>query len=941
MSDLKDYHNYNIEELPKESKFKRLRNKNSYIDTFLERRKQAADFALEKRNCSGYKYSKPFYYINEGKIISNKYKQQKYKQNLNEDKKQFYKEYNTLKKNLTRKNNPINNNILIEKENNKYYLSQDLPKNLNYYNIGYYKHKNNDNNNIYNYFENSNQFKHDFENQEINEKYNNTKLHAINLSKNNKKKNNKNISSKNHISKTFEKNFKNEKTNYYTDKRINKNNNELSSSLDNKKNKDNYIIKNQYEYIINNNKYKSIKNVNTNPNYNSNVDLIMKEEIQKKIKLNPDNNIYYKGSDNHKYYESNSNKIGNYKTYKNYDDNQNKLESRNFSEPKNLERNKHIYKIKCTKNNVGSENIKKTIKNNQINEISPIRTYARYDYEDNNDDFQGIEKIYESQSLNGISINNSNPNFKYNIKLKNNYNKSNKSSLNSLENKENGTKAKSALLNIHSSEIIKNTPNTKTVSIVYKSQNNNLNKNSQTIKELGKKNKNEIVEIKNDNKQLNNINNINNINNNLIIKEEIDNKNINDYKEVNYAINSINEKNIKNDNKNEYKLKYNNDNIINNNNMNTQKNESNMKINIIQLSNDKNNENNIENNIIENNIFIKKINKSGRNKNNNFLNDESNIEIKEDKRNKEYQKIVDQEENYDNIKEKYESFLRQKDEKEPNLQSKIMNSMLTSKEDTNNSINLIKNIKEKIKLLKNNNKNNIKQNINYINEIDDYFIKIKQKEEKNNLVLNEYYQNLLKKESNEKKVKNDNNEIEKKNDNKKIVIKKSNRLQNMMKNIINNQKYRYYGPKNNNIVSIKTISSKNYFPRKENEDIKELTLKNNFNNIKFSKYNNAPDINLIVDEDNINNIKLIDEDEYSKLKKKNNKSLRNTNIMIERIKESNPKIGSYRDRFDLFGFDYFGKNNLNFNNENNKNYFSPRIIYLDSNHKIMPANEII
>ena len=285
--------------------------------------------------------------------------------------------------------------------------------------------------------------------------------------------------------------------------------------------------------------------------------------------------------------------------------------------------------------------------------------------------------------------------------------------------------------------------------------------------------------------------------------------------------------------------------------------------------------------------------------------------------------------------------MRQKDEKEPNLQSKIMNSMLTSKEDTNNNINLIKNIKEKIKLLKNNNKNNIKQNINYINEIDDYFIKIKQKEEKNNLILNEYYQNLLKKESNEKKVKNDNNEIEKKNDNKKIVIKKSNRLQNMMKNIINNQKYRYYGPKNNNIVSIKTISSKNYFPRKENEDIKELTLKNNFNNIKFSKYNNAPDINLIVDADNEENIKLIDEDEYSKLKKKNNKSLRNTNIMIERIKESNPKIGSYRDRFDLFGFDYFGKTNLNFNNGNNKNYFSPRIIYLDSNHKIMPANEII
>ena len=366
---------------------------------------------------------------------------------------------------------------------------------------------------------------------------------------------------------------------------------------------------------------------------------------------------------------------------------------------------------------------------------------------------------------------------------------------------------------------------------------------------------------------------------------------------------------------------------MNENNLKDERKDSKIE-NSPQSSNNKNNENNIEVYDLENNFTINKINnKGGRNKKKKDMINENN---------KEYQYIVDQEQNYETIKEKYESFLRQKDEKEPNLQSKIMNSMLTSKEDINNNNNLVINIKEKINILKNNNKI-FKENINYSNEIDDYFIKIKKKEEKNNLALNEYYQNLLKREIEEKSDynNNDNNTNLNKgianNDNKKMIIKKSNRLQYMMNNIKKNNKYRYYGLKNYKTIPRKTISSKTFFPNNKKED----------NNIKLSKYNNAPDINLIVDENYEENIKLFDENEYSKLKMKNIKSSRPVNLMIKNIKESTPNLEIYRNRFDLFRYYNYGNNNYIFNNEKYKDYFSPRIIYYQDSNKIMPANEII
>ena len=199
--------------------------------------------------------------------------------------------------------------------------------------------------------------------------------------------------------------------------------------------------------------------------------------------------------------------------------------------------------------------------------------------------------------------------------------------------------------------------------------------------------------------------------------------------------NSININNNENKEEKENNKFVNNNKLLNNNHSSSKNIEKKIEINrdkFMNISNyNKKKESNSKNEKIKNKNLI--LNK-------NELNDINN--------NNEYAKIVDQEQNYETIKEKYESFLKQKDEKEPNFQSKILNSMFTSKEESNlmaSNNNLIKNIKEKIQILRNNNKNS-KEHINYSTEIDDYFIKIKQKEEKNNLVLNDLYQDLLKKE---------------------------------------------------------------------------------------------------------------------------------------------------------------------------------------------------
>ena len=813
MSDIQEK-DYNLEKLIKESKIKRLRNKNSYMDAFLERRRQAANFALERKNASRCKYSKPIYYINEGKKLL---KKQKSSTNENENKKEFYKTYNILKKNLTGKNNSINNNIIfIEKENNKYYLSQEFPKNNNYKSSNYIKydhhccehcnHKNNNykNKNQYVYYLHKNDYGQNFyddpmPNEEINKKYNNIKHHSINIPSKNKKKNNvkkEDITSQyeNEVfSKTdngFGNNLKIEKTgisNYYF---YDKDNKGLSNSSPYNNDNQNY-------------KYKSTQNLNRNSNT-----CLISSNIIKEIDKNKgmsDKNIYYEGTDNHTFYDSskmNNNKYNN-NTYsiRNKILNENNIEtqkfySKNLSEPKNIERNKNYFALKAYKNSVDSDynkNIK--IGKNQLNDISPIRTYCRYEYEDNNEDLQNIEKIYDSQSLNGnsinnMNINNSNKKFKYNIKLQNNY-FNNNNNINIIDNNNKGNRTKSVDMQvIHSSKVIKDTPNTKSVSIMYKPQKNSINYVNDNVNnyESDINNKNEIIEIINDDRNIKDVKVFKNKGTLISIKKDeninnTNNINISKNKVNSYTINSNNKKNEKEiNNKNET----NEENIITTNNKNN--NEENREI-IINSNNKNNNEGNKE--IITNNIIINenkgkkqeneeklksvkkvddnnnnkkneiekdinaidnlepnniiKINKNGRNQNKNELNNINNINndnyinIKGGG-NDEYPKIVDQEQNYETIKEKYESFLRQKDEKEPNTQSLIMNSMFTSKEESNllmSNNNLIKNIKEKIQILKNNNNNNNnKEYFNYSNEIDDYFIKIKQKQEKNNLALN-------------------------------------------------------------------------------------------------------------------------------------------------------------------------------------------------------------
>lgn len=94
--------------------FKKIRNKNSYMETFLERRKQAADFALKGKNKSGYKYTKPNFYINDIKEKEiNKYqKKHEYETTSNDkdDKNKYYKtysSYSTLKKIIKEKINQL------------------------------------------------------------------------------------------------------------------------------------------------------------------------------------------------------------------------------------------------------------------------------------------------------------------------------------------------------------------------------------------------------------------------------------------------------------------------------------------------------------------------------------------------------------------------------------------------------------------------------------------------------------------------------------------------------------------------------------------------------------------------------------------------------------------------------------------------------------------
>ena len=130
-----------------------------------------------------------------------------------------------------------------------------------------------------------------------------------------------------------------------------------------------------------------------------------------------------------------------------------------------------------------------------------------------------------------------------------------------------------------------------------------------------------------------------------------------------------------------------------------------------------------------------------------------------------------------------------------------------------------------------------------------------------------------------------------------------------MRNLLNNKRYNYvdYHYLSNKI-------NKNKPKNKENIDI---------NNIQFLR-NSAPDINLIVDESNDENIKIIDENEFSKLRRKNVRSARINNNNTIKNDENNK---NHRKNSNILSKYY--------------NYVSPRLIIGDINHKIMPPNELI
>ena len=948
---LKNQNQYNSKD---RIKFKKLRNKDSYMNAFLERRKRAADFALNDKFRTDYNYEVPPYIINIEKELMILKKKNKNQMNSVRNKSEFYKTYNTLKYSISHKsNNSSQNKIIIEKENNKYYLSQEIPDNKKSKKFFLQNKEKLEEDIINDIKENDND--KDEDKIDLNKKYNNIKHHTINVST---KKfithNNDNNKVKNWNS---WKNLKIQKISSLNNYEIKEKDFQKNLS----KSTPYLVMSNEYQCEINNKN----KNSNNDERKNNNlypISLNLKENnINNHIKYESNfNNIYYEGLHNHQYYESSPKQKSDLDKNIELKNNQN-YQLKSLSEPKNLyEKTKPIYSTKVNNNynnenynnniteNNNKENKNTTYNNNYNNEnynnniinenkknnnnknhiyeynysrkkyeISPIKTYYRYDYKDFNDD-----KIYESPTLNS------------------NFN--NKS--------ENNIKAKSETIPKEKKEILNEYLNLgyyheDKKSNLYTFQNHVNTKNDEQDKK-----KNVGILYKNKKYYLNyNLDNLNN-------KEEIDNNDIIIKKENNQIkediISNEKEKIDEKENDNNINIEKNEYFMENINKENNQK-----ESNKIDKLNDK--ENQIK---LEKDVFSMESKSQLANNNiNNFTNFNSSIPLEENnsKKNKlnnntkiknikaqSYKTLSEQGYNYDTIKEKYESFLKpkeEKEEKEPNIQSKVFNSMLSSKskEDliNNNKMgthnkSLVKNIQEKIIILKKNkSKNNIENN-NYIEEIDRCYDKIKKKEEKDNMLLEQFYINLIQKEklldknnnktihneddiniNNVKKKEEKNNRNRNKNEkvniseNKKTIIYKSKRLENIMRNLLNNKKYNYY--------DYQYLSNK---IRKSKSKDKE--------NININTKHSTPDINLIVEQSTNENIKIIDEEEFTKLKRKNLRSARLSNYISKKSHNENIIYRNQKSERNIL------------NNGNNFKYISPRLILQDITHKIMPPNQL-
>ena len=850
-----------------ENKFKKLRNKDSYMCAFLERRKKAADFAINDKIKSEYDYKAPLYIMKcEDEILELK---QKKKNLINSDrnKSEFYQTYNTLKNSIAHKNYKTSNNsslnkVCNEKENKKYYISKEKK-------LENKKAKNNKQN-----LEVLNS-----QNIGCNNKYNNIKHHTIKVTSESKKDDDE---QQNQAGRNYSwKNLQIQKTSsinnyeFVDDNNIKEKDVEVCPEPNLAINND---IDYEYEdYLFNKHKQNKYNNLISIKREND-IDEIIKKYKNKNI-INDDSSLSKKKSElNYK-----NDMIIQNKEIKNL------YYPKNMSEPQNVfEKTKSIYSLKETRS---CNNIKNKSNNiepkSKVSEISPIK--INNPNEANN---KKQEKKYENQAMNSNGIN----------KYENN---------NQLNNLKSGNN------NNDDDEQNKN--------------NNDLNTGYYIDEKISNKKENKI----DDN-----------------LKQKMKKAGIL-YKNDKYYIDDLEIPKINDENTNKKDKKtrnyINKDNIPENNYLNKKKNDEDIiiineknKENDIQKLNDSNKEKNI---ITEKEIFSQE-NKSEKININNNTNFNSNIPKEKNSNNntkiknikaQSYKKFSEGH-NYESIKEKFESFLKPREDKEPNIQSKVINSLLTSKEDMNknnqlgnNNKSLVKNIQDKIKILKEN-KNKIQngRECNYLNEIDECYSKIKLKEEKDNLALEEYLnelqqkenenenKNLIRTKENNKNTENENSN-KNENNNKKKIIKKSKRLEYIMRNILNNKKYDYF---DYHYLSNKLNKSKS--KNKENFDV---------NCMKYLGLS-APDINLIADQSNEENIKLIDENEFTKFRNKNLRSVRtnynmtknDNNIYINNI------MNNYRNQSS--------EKNMKNNKINDYKYFSPRLIIKDISHKIMPPNEI-
>ena len=263
------------------------------------------------------------------------------------------------------------------------------------------------------------------------------------------------------------------------------------------------------------------------------------------------------------------------------------------------------------------------------------------------------------------------------------------------------------------------------------------------------------------------------------------------------------------------------------------------------------------------------------------------------------------------IKEPNNFFIIHNNDKERNIQKTNNNYFFKTNSSNKTYKNELTNdIKDKINLLKNNIGNN-KENFNYNNEIDNYFIKIKQKQkqEEDILLPEKYFQKLSIKPE---------NKTERKNDHKIKISHSSAYFNNRIKSIFNEHKLK---SSNKNINKMSYLNSNSYLTETNR------TEKFNKNKDKKKIEDKIPDINLICEENN-GKLKLLEKKDYEKFNKKNRKIKRE--LISDRLNDLNNKTSNYKNKTrikKIISNDY-------------DEFNSARSLWFYFNNRIMPPNEI-